>query len=80
MKVIPGDLINTHFEDKEVGDFGMIEEMNEYNKLFIIFWMKETYFVIKTTASCMTLDELEGANTRRYFIDIIATKETKKFT
>ena len=31
-KGVPGDLIDTHFEDKEVGDVGMIGDRNEDNK------------------------------------------------
>ena len=33
----PGDLIDTYFEDKEVGDVGMIEARTEDNKLFKYF-------------------------------------------
>ena len=28
-KIVPGDLIDTHFEDKGVGDVGMIEARTE---------------------------------------------------
>ena len=35
---------------------------------------------MKKLVSCMKLDELEGANTRRYFIDSSGTKEMKNFT
>ena len=79
-KVVPGDLIDNHFEDKQVGDFGMIEESTEDNKLFKIFCMKEPDFVMKIMVSWMKLDELEGASTGRYFIDSSGTKETKQFT
>ena len=41
LKGVPSDLIITHFEDKEVGDVGMIDARNEDNRLF-------TYFVLKT--------------------------------
>ena len=53
---VHGDLIDTHFEDKEVGDVGMIEVRTEDNKLFKIFFMKETDYVVKIMASWMTLD------------------------
>ena len=33
-KGVPGDLIYIHFENKEVGDVGMIEARTEYYKLF----------------------------------------------
>ena len=42
--------------------------------------MKEPDYAMKIMVSWMTLDELEGARKRRYFIDISGTKETKKFT
>ena len=53
---------------------------NEDNKLFKIFCMKDPDYVMKIVASWITLDELEGARTRRYFIDSSGTKETKQFT
>ena len=34
---------------------------------------------MKMMESSMTHDELEGANTRKYFIDRSGTKETKQF-
>ena len=76
-KGIPGDLLDTHFEDKDIGNVGMIEVRTEDDKLFKIFFMKEPGYVTKIMASWMTLDELEGARTRRYFIDIIGTNESK---
>ena len=33
-KGVPGDLIDTHFEDKEVGDLGMIMAITEDNTMF----------------------------------------------
>ena len=42
--------------------------------------MKEPGYVMKILAICMTLDKLEGARTKRSFICIIWTKDTKKFT
>ena len=35
---------------------------------------------MRIMASCMTLDELDGAKIIRYFIDRSGTKETKHFT
>ena len=74
---VPGDLIDTHFEDREVDDVGIIEARTEDNKLFKIFCMKEPYYVMKIMESWMTLDELEGASTRRVFIDKSRTKDKK---
>ena len=42
--------------------------------------MKDMDYVMKAMTSWMTLDELEGARTRRDFIDSSGTKETKQFT
>ena len=36
--------------------------------------MKEPDYLMKIMASWMTLDELEGARTRRHFVDRIGTK------
>ena len=75
-----GDLIYTHFEDKEVGGVVMIEAITEDNNLFKIFCMKYPDYVMKIMASWMTLDVLDGASTRRYFLDRSGTKDTKQFT
>ena len=40
LKGVPGDLIDNHFEDKEVGDVGMLEASFEDKKLFTIFCIK----------------------------------------
>ena len=52
----------------------------EDNKLFKIFCMKEMDYVMNIVASWITLDELEGARTRKYFTDSSGTKETNQFT
>ena len=62
--LIHGDLIDTHFEDKEFGDVVMIEARTEDNKLLKVFLIKEPDYVVKIMASLMALDELEGARTR----------------
>ena len=36
--------------------------------------MKETDYLMNITEICMTIDELEGANKRRDFIDTSGTK------
>ena len=41
--------------------------------------MKEMDFVMKVMEIWMTLDELYGARTRRYFIDSSGTKDIKQF-
>ena len=68
-KGVPGDLIGNHFEDKYVSDVGMKEVITEDNKLSEIFRMKEPDYVMKIMVIWITLDGLEGARTRRDFID-----------
>ena len=58
----------------------MIEARTEVNKLFRIFCMKYPDYVMNIVASWITLDELEGARTRRYFIESSGTNDTKQFT
>ena len=67
-------MIDTHFEDKEISDVGMIEARTEYNNLIKIFCIKELDYVMKIMLSWMALDKLEGAKTIRYFIDSIRMK------
>ena len=57
-KLVIGDLIYAHFEDKKVVDFGMIEGITEDNKLFNISFMNDPDYVMRIMVSCMTLDEL----------------------
>ena len=40
LKGVPGELIDTHFEYKGVGDVGIMELRTEDNKFFKIFCMK----------------------------------------
>ena len=46
-KGVPGDLIDTHFRDKEVSDIGMLEARNQDAKSFIILCMKNPDHVMK---------------------------------
>ena len=64
-KIVTADLIDTHFQDKEVGEVGMIEARTQENNPFLILCMKDPDYVINIMESWTTLDELEGANTRR---------------
>ena len=41
--------------------------------------MKYTDYVMKSMASCLTLDDLEDAKTRRYFIERSGTNKTNLF-
>ena len=66
-KGVPGALIDEHFENMEVGDVDMVMAATEEGKPFKIFCFKEPDYVMKIMASWMTLDELEGANTKRVY-------------
>ena len=79
-KLFPGNLIDTHFEEKEVGDVGMIEARTQDNKSFRILCMKEKDYLMKVIASWTTLDELEVSKTRKYFIGRSVTKDKNQFT
>ena len=79
-KGVPGGLIDTHFQDKEVGGVDILEARTQENKPFQIFCMKEPDYVMKIMAIWMTLEELDGAKTRRDFADSSGTKQTKLFT
>ena len=75
-KGVPGGIYDTHFEDKEVCDVVMIELRTEDNNLSKIFLMKDLDYVMMIMASWITIDESQGASTRRYFIDRSGTKDT----
>ena len=57
----------------------MFEARTQENKSFRMFCMKEPDYVIKIMASWITLDELEGAKTKRALIESSGMKETKEF-
>ena len=80
LKLVPGDLIYTQSEYKEVGDVGMIEERTEYIKLFKMLSIKAQDYVIKIMESWMKPDELDGENKRSGFMEISGTKETEQLT
>ena len=42
--------------------------------------MKNPYYLMNIMESLMSLDELEDAKTRRYFVDRSVPKKTKLFT
>jgi len=58
-KGVPGDAIDDHFQDKEVGDCAMLEAKTHAGDPFRIFCMKEPDYVMKIMSSWMTLD-VEG--------------------
>ena len=66
-KIVPGDLIDRKFANKEVGGVDMLEAATEDGKPFLIFCFKYPNYVMKIMISWMTLDELEGANTKRNY-------------
>ena len=78
-KGVPCDLIDTRFEDNEVGGVGMIQKRTEENKWFKTYFIKVPDYAMKVMASWMILDEFQGAKTRIYFTDSSVTNESKQF-
>ena len=58
----------------------MLEARTYDNRTFRIFCMKESDYAMNIMENWMTLDDLEGARTRRYFTPSSSTKWTNKFT
>ena len=76
---VHGNLIDNHFIYKEVCDVDILEARTQENKPLQIFCIKYPNYVMKIMVSWVTLYELEGAKTRRDFIDSSDMKETKLF-
>ena len=69
-KGVPGDAIDKYFADKDVTHVDMLEAINEEGtegKAYKIFCSKEPEYVMKIMATWMTLEELDGADTRREY-------------
>ena len=67
-KGVPVDAIDEYFSDKDVTHVYMLESITEEGpegKSFKIFCFKEPEYVMKIMATWMTLEELDGADTRR---------------
>ena len=67
-KGVPDDDIYRNFHNRDIGDVDMLDSMIEEGpegKLFMIIVLKETEYIMKTMYSWTTLEELEGADTRR---------------
>ena len=69
-KGVPGDAIDEYFSGKDVTHVDMLEAITEEGpegKAFKIFYFKELEYVMKIMATWMTLEELDGADTRREY-------------
>ena len=69
-KGVPGDAIDKYFADKDFTHVDMLEAITEEvpeGKAFKIFCFKEPEYVMKIMATCMTLEELDGADTRQEY-------------
>ena len=67
-KVVPGYTINKYVAGKDVTHVDMLEAITEEGpkgKAFKIFWFKDPEYVMKIMATWMTLEELDGENTRQ---------------
>ena len=69
-KGVPGDAIVEYFADKDVTHVDMLEAITEEGpkgKAFKIFCFKEPEYVVKIMATWMTLEELDGSDTRQEY-------------
>ena len=62
---VPSDDIDNHFEGNYVVAVDCLEIKTYEGKIFKIHFMKESDYVMKLMASWMTLNGLDGANTKR---------------
>ena len=69
-KGVPGDAIDEYLADKDVTHVDMLEAITEEvpeGKAFKIFCFKDPKYVVNIMATWMTLEELDGADTRRKY-------------
>ena len=69
-KGVPVDVIDEYFADKDFTHVDMLEAITEEGpegKAFNIFCFKEPDYVMKIMATCMILEELDGADTRQEY-------------
>ena len=69
-KGVPGDAIDEYFADKDITHVDMLEAITEEGpegKAFDIFCFKEPEYVMKIMATWVTLEDLDGADTRREY-------------
>ena len=67
-KGVQGDAIDKYFADKDVTHVDILEAITEegtQGKAFKIFCFKKPEYVMKIMATWMTLEELDGSDTRR---------------
>ena len=67
-KGVPRDAIDKYFADKDVTHVDILEAITEEGhegKAFKIICFKEPEYVMNIMATWMTLEELDGADTRR---------------
>ena len=76
-KGVPGAAIDAHFEDKDANHCGMLEASID-GLPFQVMFMKETKYVMKIMCKCMTLDDIEGRQTRKDYL-VNSFKTTKTF-
>ena len=77
-KDVGGDQINSHFEDKDVGDVDSLPGRLD-NIPFHIFGMKEPDYVMKLMSTYGTNERVESHTTRREWINSDKKKVSKSF-
>ena len=58
LKGVTEDLVDTHFQDEEVGDVYMLKSKTQDKKMFHTFFMKEPDYVMKMMEIWITLYRL----------------------
>ena len=69
-KGVPGDAIDKYFSDKDVTHVDMLEAITvegPEGKAFKIFCFKDPEYVMQIMATWMTLEELDGSDTRQEY-------------
>ena len=79
-KSVPGDLDDQNFAYKEVGDVEMFGDATEHGRLFRIFCFKYPDYAMKIMALCLTIDDMEGVNTKHNWNGRDGESQVKIFT
>ena len=79
-KSVPGDLTDWNFAYKEVGDVEMFGDATEHGRLFRIFCLKYPDYAMKIMALCLTIDDMEGVNTKHNWKGRDGESQVKIFT
>ena len=74
LRNVPDDNIDKQFEGKKMGAVDFLNKNTNEGEAFKIHYIKEPDYVIKLMAPWMTLNNLEGANTKRDWKENVVIK------